>query len=85
MKIKLQLFGAFRNYGNEVSITLPKGSIIANLRPELLTIFSDKELGFDKQNLINSSRFANDETILDEDSLINENDNLAILPPVSGG
>lgn len=85
MKVKLQLFGAFRKYGNEVGITMPLGSTIADLRPKLLSVMSDKDIGVDIKGLIDSSRFANDESILDEDSPIDENDNLAILPPVSGG
>lgn len=85
MKIKLQLFGAFRKYSNEIDILLPQGSVIADLRSNLLNVLADKDLGLDKEGLINSSRFANDEAILNEDSLINEHDTLAILPPVSGG
>lgn len=85
MKITLQLFGAFRKCGDTINMKLPQGSRIADLRAELLTILTDKNLGVDKRGLLDSSRFANDEAILSEDSVIDETDNLAILPPVSGG
>ena len=85
MKVKLQLFGAFRKYGNEMQIDLPDDSVVADLRPKIFGVLSDKNLGIDAKALIESSRFSNDEEILEEDSVINENDNLAILPPVSGG
>lgn len=85
MKVKLQLFGAFRKYGNEINIDLPLGSIVSDLRPKLLDIISDDDKAFDTKSLIDTSRFANDEEVLEESSVINDNDVLAILPPVSGG
>ncbi len=85
MKVKLQLFGAFRKYGNEMQIDLPENSIVADLRPKIFEAISQKDLGIDAKTLIDTSRFSNDEEILEEDSVINKNDNLAILPPVSGG
>ena len=85
MKIKLQLFGAFRQYSNEIELDLDEGCAISDLRKKLLDTLKEKKVSFNVEGLIDSSRFSNDEAILEEDSVINKNDNLAILPPVSGG
>ncbi len=85
MEITLQLFGAFRPLGKRLSLSLPDGAVVSDIRKALLVKIHDIDNNFNKTELIDSSRFANDDEILDEESLINELDNLAILPPVSGG
>ncbi len=81
MKIKLQLFGAFRKYGSEIELEIAEGGLVFDLRKSL-----ENSLGEDSSRLIKISRFATDKIMLDDDSEINNNmTGLAILPPVSGG
>ncbi|HEY0054093.1 MAG TPA: MoaD/ThiS family protein [Pedobacter sp.] len=37
------------------------------------------------ENILNISRFAVDNEIVENDYILNENDNISILPPSSGG
>ena len=85
MNVTLQLFGAFRNYGQSVELELPEQLKIKDLREALAEALSDKEDNKEAlKKMIDSSRFATDKAILEEDAVV-EHGLLSILPPVSGG
>jgi molybdopterin converting factor small subunit len=84
MDVKLQLFGVFRNYGDEVELSLPEKGTVKDLREALLEKLDSKNARHNISELIAHSRFATDEAILPESAEI-DSLNLAILPPVSGG
>lgn len=78
-KVKLKVFGAARDImgGREVELDV-NSTTVGALRTELLQQFP--ALGDLKSLLIAiNQKYANDE------SLINETDEIAVIPPVSGG
>lgn len=77
MQVVLQLFGAFRDYGNELVLSVPDGASIANVR------LATQEQLPDASALIALSRFASDTALLEETASAPAT--LAIIPPVSGG
>lgn len=79
MKITLQLFGAFRPFGDQIELTLPAGANVAQIRPALTAEMPQME------SVIHSSRFATETDILPETAPLNDGAMLAIIPPVSGG
>ncbi len=85
MHITLKLFGAFRNYGNEIILSLPEKSTVADVRQVLSNILKGKKTNLNVAELIAHSRFSTDTALLEENTLVRENTSLALLPPVSGG
>lgn len=79
MKITLQLFGAFRPFGDQLDLTLPAGANVAQIRPVLTAKLPQM------QSVIESSRFATETAILPENAPLDDGTTLAIIPPVSGG
>ena len=80
IEITVRLFGAFRRYGAQVVLSVPSGSSVA----DIITLLSEKIDTQDKV-LLNDSAMANDNEIVGRDFILNENSELAILPPVCGG
>lgn len=85
MQITIQTFGAFRQFGRNIGITLVDNACVADIREPLALALAEQEAKFDIAGLIDSSRFATDVEILDEDTLLTEAALITILPPVSGG
>lgn len=79
MQITLELFGAFRPFGDSLTLNLPENGRVSDIRPIL------KQRIDAKPGLIDSSRFATDTEILMEDHFLQDGARLAILPPVAGG
>lgn len=77
--ITLRLFGAFREHGQTVVLTLPKGASAAEVKAAL-----GKAIPADPA-LIADSALADDSTILPGDAVFDADTALAILPPVCGG
>ena len=80
MKIKLLLFGITRDLlnANEVSFEVLENSSIKNLKKELHSKHPSLEN-------INSYAIAVNENYATDDLILQENDIIAIIPPVSGG
>ena len=81
--IDIRLFGAFRQYGADPTITLSVGAeaTVAAVRAAL-----DARLGtVDARSLLEASVFATDERVLDDGEPLPSVRELAILPPVCGG
>ena len=77
--VKIQLFGAFRKYGDGVALELPLSAPCSlTVLKELLSAYLDKEL-------LNESAFGTAAAILDDNALILPGQTIAVLPPVCGG
>lgn len=85
MKIVIQTFGAFRQFGRTINIELGEGAMVSDIRLPLSQVLTGKEVGFDVAGLIESSRFATETIILEEDAILTVGELITILPPVSGG
>ena len=80
MQIELLLFGIVKDVIGKSSMQLqtPENTTIANFRASLL----DK---YPKLAAYKSFSIAVNETYVEDNYLIKENDTIAIIPPVSGG
>ena len=87
IEVKIRLFGAFRKYGDgsEIRIPLPKNASINSLRSVLGTRLEELYPGFGEAGLLQDSAFANDTEILRNDSTLDRDCVVAVLPPVCGG
>ena len=79
MEIKLQLFGAFRPFGEELILSLPDGAVVSDIRASLASAIEAN------QGLIDSSRFATETEVLSDDATLEDGAVIAIIPPVAGG
>ena len=81
MKIKLRLFASFRQLFNsgEIEYTLPDGATAQDLLDDIFTKHPDLQR-FKGHVVITINREASPLT-----AVIKEGDEVAILPPVSGG
>src|SRR5439155_8309490 len=79
IKVKLKVFGAARDImgGREIFLEV-NGRQVRELRETLLA-------GYPKLKELNSLLIAVNQKYASEDLLIHENDEIAIIPPVSGG
>jgi len=80
IKIDVRLFGAFRKYGENISLSVPSGSSMQEIKNKLA-----EELSLTEMDLINDSAMANDNEIIGSDFIFTQDSELAILPPVCGG
>lgn len=78
--ITMRLFGAFRQYGDTVEVSVRAGSPVATLKTALGNLLGDKS-----RPLIQDSVLADDTTILPGDYIFDKDVRLSILPPVCGG
>lgn len=85
MKITLQCFGAFRPFGENITLSLPEKAVVSDIRAALLLRIKEKDNSFNKVGLIDSSRFATETDILPENTSLSDGMRIAIIPPVSGG
>ncbi len=85
MQITVQTFGAFRQFGRQIILELADDAIVSDVRQPLVNALVDYKAKFDIDGLVESSRFATETSILDEQHRLTENMLLTILPPVSGG
>lgn len=81
MTIKIILFAGLRDLiGHQsISVQLPHSCSVKALLQELKNQFPTAE------NLINRSSIAVNHEYAEDDFIISENDEIAIIPPVSGG
>ena len=85
MNITIQCFGAFRPFGEQISLTVTEGTSISGMRTLLLDKLKQIDASFDKPGLLESSRFATETEILPESTPLQDGMSIAIIPPVSGG
>ena len=89
MKIKLELFGASREFSSKdyLEFNLKEKSSIKDLRQEIL-IFIDKNFGSNEnyKKLIQSSKFCSEENnIVADNYKITKDQKIGIIPPIGGG
>ena len=85
MQITLQTFGAFRQFGQDLKLELADNAIVADIRRPLVQALAEFSANFDIPGLVESSRFATETEILEEDAHLSDASIITILPPVSGG
>jgi len=85
MEITIECFGAFRNFGDEVSVTLHGDITVSDLRGHFYDALQKIDTNFDNKNLLERSRFATDTEVLADNAPLTKSMRLAIIPPVSGG
>jgi hypothetical protein len=76
----MRLYGAFRQYQDSVTFTVPSGSRVAAIKDAL-----GQALGPQARNLVADSVIANDTTILPPGFVADRDISLSVLPPVCGG
>lgn len=85
MNITIQCFGAFRPFGEQISLQIPKGNTVSDMRAALLDRLKQIDASFNKPGLLDSSRFATETEILQESTPLKDGMSIAVIPPVSGG
>ena len=85
MEITLQLFGVFRTLGDQLKLSLQKGSTVSDIRKALLDQAPPSDMSFNKKALIEQSRFATETEVLSEATPLEASMVITIIPPVSGG
>lgn len=85
MQITIQTFGAFRQFGRKIPLQLAENAKVGDLRAPLVSALAEFTASFDIAGLVESSRFATETEILEEDTILLADSLITILPPVSGG
>lgn len=85
MNITIQCFGAFRPFGEQISLVVTEGDTVADMRNLLMDKLKQIDASFNKPELLDSSRFATEKEILLESTPLKDGMCIAIIPPVSGG
>jgi len=85
-QIRVQLFGAFRDYQPEAEVRfeLPDDARVADVRQALAEHAEGHWPGF-RAELLNYSALASESCVLRDSEPLPEDGRLAILPPVNGG
>lgn len=85
MKITLQLFGAFREFGESLTLSVPQNALVADARKALANKLKKIDANPSKIGLISISRFATETRILSEKDMLQDGAVITIIAPVSGG
>ena len=89
MKIKLELFGASRDFSSKDHLTLDiKEKIeIKDLRKEIINYLDKKFKGNEKfKKIVESSAFCSeDNNIINDNYIISKDQKIGIIPPIGGG
>ncbi len=78
INVKVKYYGAFRKFGDDIEFSVPKESSIADIK----AVIQDK---LNAKSLVQSSVISNEDSILQDDYILNDDATLSILPPVCGG
>ena len=89
MKIKLELFGASRDFSSKDHLTLDiKEKIeIKDFRKEIINYLDKKFKGNEKfKKIVESSAFCSeDNNIINDNYIISKDQKIGIIPPIGGG
>ena len=89
MKIKLELFGASREFSNKdfIELNLLQPSSIKDLKNELVKMIDDKFNGNQnfKKIVMSSAFFSENDNIVSDNFKIDKKQTFGIIPPVGGG
>ena len=89
MKIKIELYGASRDFSsqNSLDLNLDNNSTIKDIRNELINYLDKKFSGNESyKKIVNSSAFCSENNnIVSDNYKIKNNKKIAIIPPIGGG
>ena len=89
MKVKIELFGASRDFSNQNSIDLEinNHSTIKDVKNEIIDYLDKKFEGNESyKKIVNSSAFCSEKNnIISDNYKITNNEKIAIIPPIGGG
>ena len=89
MKIKIELFGASRDFSNQDSLefNVDNNSTIKDIRTKIIN-YLDKNFNGNKnfKKIVNLSAFCSEKNnIISDNYKITDNEKIAIIPPIGGG
>lgn len=84
MTILVRLFGAFREYGDSLTLSVPAGVTVREVRPLVVRELDKLRPGRSAAGLVGSAAVGSRSEILTEDGVV-PTDEIALLPPVCGG
>jgi sulfur-carrier protein len=86
-RTKVNLFGAFRQYGNgqNIELDLPENASLAQLRHAFICHLLEIDPTFRQQELVFASAFADQNGVLTDEKISPFVGELAVLPPFCGG
>tara|TARA_Y100000031_G_scaffold37605_1_gene42097 strand:- start:90 stop:359 length:270 start_codon:yes stop_codon:yes gene_type:complete len=89
MKIKLELFGASRDFGETdfLELVLKEKSSIKDLREEIINYVNEKFNGNENfKKIVETSAFCSeDNNIVSDNYKITKEQKIGIIPPIGGG
>jgi len=89
MKVRIELFGASRDFSshNSLDLNLNNNSTIKDIRNELINYLDEKFNGNEGyKKIVNSSAFCSENNnIVSDNYKIKNNEKIAIIPPIGGG
>ena len=89
MKVKIELFGASRDFSshNSLDLNLNNNSTIKDIINELINYLDEKFNGNEGyKKIVNSSAFCSENNnIVSDNYKIKNNEKIAIIPPIGGG
>jgi molybdopterin converting factor small subunit len=89
MKIKIELFGASRDFSNQdlLEFNVNSHSTIKDIRKKLLNYLDINFNGNENfKKIVNSSAFCSENNnIISDNYKITKNEKIAIIPPIGGG
>lgn len=89
MKIKLELFGASRDFSNKdhLEFDIQNNLKIKDFRKEIINYLDENFKGNEmfKRIVENSSFCSEDNNIIKDDYKINKDQKIGIIPPIGGG
>ncbi len=80
LNIDIAFYGAFRRMGNGITLSVPPGSTITQIKQAMVAT-----LGEAQRVLIEESVLAGDADILPDGYVVQDDVRLSVLPPVCGG
>ena len=84
--LKIRLFGAFRKFQSEpIVLTVASGISVNGIKSALAAELISLHSTFKDTELIDKSAIANNSSVLEPNSYLTDDAELAILPPVCGG
>lgn len=85
--IKIKMFGAFKNYisSGKIEVQINEYDTVSTLKDKIILKIKEDANHFQNELLVFESALSNEEEILDLDSNIYNQTELALLPPVCGG
>ena len=89
MKVKIELFGASRDFSeqNSLNFEVDNNSTIKDIRNKIIDYLDKKFNGNESyKKIVNSSAFCSGENnIISDNYKITNNEKIAIIPPIGGG